>query len=547
MTINDSFDKTIRADLFGKGVKPTNFTTVNQLTFLSSMVENKSLIPSHSYGYTAGAYYRQKNVPSSLTVGGYDKNRFISHNISFDLNPNQNPVLALNSITVAASPSAASNKSTGWSTNPLPLFASFGTTDVGLYTVDSSTPYLWLPATICEQFERALGLTYDDTLQLYTFGSNSSQHDVLVNWNMTFKFILADLPGSTKIVTISLPYAAFDLQLSYPFPGLNATASSPATNYFPLRKAANATQYTIGRVFLQESYLMVDYERNNFSIYQAIFDSNALNNVDLIDIPRPRNSTFTGPSNKSSKLGRGALVGIVIGAVIISVATLAVCMFYLRRRRFRTVAPDLYSKRRGKFSKKRDILVEVGGSTHFPTEAPADREVIELPGGPTIELQGSPVDGSVYGAAYHKFSTELPTPKSHIGKKPVELESRRSPPQLYELDYTPMNSPNSPSRYSPEGSGPQGTVSSRGLSTMSSQLSSPRPSPVTPDQKLSPMGRVARMDGPVERSDSQVSRWVEQSGAAQRSPTESKYLVDSTELRRSPAVTPKRSRRFSWE
>lgn len=43
----------------GLGVIPSNFSSKNQATFLSSMVENQSVIPSHSYGYTAGAYYRE--------------------------------------------------------------------------------------------------------------------------------------------------------------------------------------------------------------------------------------------------------------------------------------------------------------------------------------------------------------------------------------------------------------------------------------------------------------------------------------------------------
>lgn len=44
---------------FGLGVEPTNFTSADKPTFLDSMVETMSLIPSHSYGYTAGAYYRK--------------------------------------------------------------------------------------------------------------------------------------------------------------------------------------------------------------------------------------------------------------------------------------------------------------------------------------------------------------------------------------------------------------------------------------------------------------------------------------------------------
>ena len=44
---------------FGLGVQRTNFTSSDQPTFIDSIVENKSLIPSHSYGYTAGAHYRE--------------------------------------------------------------------------------------------------------------------------------------------------------------------------------------------------------------------------------------------------------------------------------------------------------------------------------------------------------------------------------------------------------------------------------------------------------------------------------------------------------
>ena len=44
---------------FGLGVEPTYFTSADKPTFLDSMVETMSLIPSHSYGYTAGAYYRE--------------------------------------------------------------------------------------------------------------------------------------------------------------------------------------------------------------------------------------------------------------------------------------------------------------------------------------------------------------------------------------------------------------------------------------------------------------------------------------------------------
>lgn len=50
----------------GLGVQQTRFSgNENNLPFLSSLVENASFIPSHSYGYTAGASYRKSHNDSS--------------------------------------------------------------------------------------------------------------------------------------------------------------------------------------------------------------------------------------------------------------------------------------------------------------------------------------------------------------------------------------------------------------------------------------------------------------------------------------------------
>ena len=47
----------------GLGIQSSRFEgTTNQLTFLSSLGETEGLIPSHSYGYTAGAYYRKCQI-----------------------------------------------------------------------------------------------------------------------------------------------------------------------------------------------------------------------------------------------------------------------------------------------------------------------------------------------------------------------------------------------------------------------------------------------------------------------------------------------------
>ena len=377
-----------------------------------------------------------KKVPASLVLGGFDANRFEPHDVTFDLDPNGNPVVALNEITVTAQLPPSSQVSTGWPGNSLKLL---GTDEANLFTIDSSTPYLWLPGEVCLEFEKAFGLTYDDNVRLYTFGSNSTQREALVNWNMTLNFVVADLPGSSNVVSLSLPYDAFDLQLSYPYPGLNATQSSPPTNYFPLRKATNRTQYTIGRTFLQETYLKVDYERNNFSIYQATFSPNALAGADLISISRPKNSTFTGPKAAPPKplLSKAGVAGVSVGGAIALFSSLFLIVLLIRFRRgnanhgyIREKGDDL---RKRKTSNNRFIRwlfrlpkpntpTEIGGSDRFAFEAPTDRQYMELPAKTSkSELEGSDPDTPAYSEVEYRSTGKPVNAIGHDPDQPVEL------------------------------------------------------------------------------------------------------------------------------
>lgn len=463
-----------------------------------------------------------KHVPSSLTLGGYDANRFTAHNISFDLDPNLDPVVALNAITVAAEPLSTSKKSTGWSANSTTLL---GPADVALYTIDSSTPYLWLPESVCSQFEKELGLKYDENVRLYTFDENSSQHETLLNWNLTFEFIIADLPGSSKSISLTLPYAAFDLELTYPFPNLNSSPTSQGTKYFPLRKAANDTQYTIGRAFLQETYLVVDYERNNFSLYQATFAQDALTNTKLVDITRPTNSSVTGGPTVSSShsVGIGAIIGIAVGASIVCLGGILISYLCVRRRRAARLAeekegnppasPDktLLGRLGGWFtgSRKSPLPTEIEGTARYPHEAPTDGEIIELPTSAPIELAGSEVQISPYEAAERKFRMNVITPVGHNPAKPVELQHRTSTEGFYGPKSGPDRedeqapSPRSLPPYSANHVGRRNTqttgVSSRSMRTSrasSSNLSSPMLiSPVTPNHRSPGMPSLSNLAG----------------------------------------------------
>ncbi|MCJ1283288.1 hypothetical protein MMC26_002616 [Xylographa opegraphella] len=371
----------------GLGTKASNFTNVDKPTFLSSLANQT--IPSLSYSYTAGAPYQLKQVPSSLVLGGMDLNRYYPHNATFALDPDLNPVVSINQVTIAANPPPTSSISNSWSgQKPYTLFE---TSDADLFTIDSTTPFLWLPEAVCTRLEAAFDIVYNEVLQLYLL--NTTQQQTLANANISFTFDLSDYPGSSNVVSLHLSYNAFDLALSYGFPGLESVfpqmnASSPSVSYLPVRKAANSTQYTIGRMFLQETYLIVDYQRNNFSISQAKFELDAIDNQSLMDIEPPSTDAAAATDQSSQGLTAGAWIATAVGALVgLVILTLLICFLVFRRRALSrtrqgqahdTVIDRCFTKWFVD-NKKHEFVAEIDiGKSEKPAEMDAG-EVPELP------------------------------------------------------------------------------------------------------------------------------------------------------------------------
>lgn len=373
-----------------------------------------------------------KRVPASLTLGGIDANRFVSNDVSFSLTSDYAPVVAINSISVSSSPPGGQSLPSNWNSNPQTLLSG---SQAGLFTIDTSTPFLWLPDTVCDSFASSLNLTYDDNLQLYLFpDDNSSSPNTLTGWNLTFTFGLSNLPGSSNEVELTLPYDAFNLQLSYPFPNLDAVFTSPPTNYFPLRKAGNSTQYTIGRAFLQETYLTVDYERNNFSLSQAVFTEEAVSNVNLMAITRPKNSTWPGSDTSThSGLSTGAKVGIGVGVAVgalIVLAALGILYFRRKAAKDNTMSEKQKPKRRSLMSllhrgpDSKSSVSELLGDKRHPTEVAADSSAtrFELSGNSPIEMPAGSVSPrflATNGESGHRGSMTV----RNDPRRPAELEN----------------------------------------------------------------------------------------------------------------------------
>ena len=122
-------------------------------------------------------------------------------------------------------------------------------TDSILTLVDSTVPHIWLPPEACQAFEAAFGISYNPISNLYLV--NDTLHDTLKKRNASIIFEISNNGKDDPSINITLPYASFDLEVQKGYPLVTKTSK-----YFPLRRARDDTQYTLGRTFLQESYVL---------------------------------------------------------------------------------------------------------------------------------------------------------------------------------------------------------------------------------------------------------------------------------------------------
>lgn len=374
-------------------------------------LRKQSKIPSLSFAYTAGAKYRLKTVFGSLILGGYDSTRFKPNANPFSFSFSTDPSRLL---TVGVESIMATNTLKG--TFSLSSGAHFS-------LIDSTVPHLWLPRQICDNFEQAFGLTYDPQTDLYVINSTMYAQLKAKNPTITIKLVNSLENTSSNYTNIVLPYAAFDLQASYPW-------YSNATNYFPIRRAANDTQYVLGRTLLQEAYLIVDYERANFSISQAVFPD-PLPAANIVTITPGSNSTSNQQTTtSSSSLGTAAIAGIAAGGAAL-LLIIGLAFFFFHRKRSSKKKYELANTQISE-SGSGHLVGGVGGGVAAQKYDPQNPQ--ELYGTPLTEL-ASPTHHHHGGSEHKPFLTasnvpqELPTPsETHPRWREVTRQ------EYYEMD-----------------------------------------------------------------------------------------------------------------
>jgi hypothetical protein len=395
--------------ILGLNPRPTNFTTQNdpQPSFMQ-LLKNESDIPSLSYSYTAGAPYRLNKALGSLILGGYDASAFNDSQLSYKFLSDQSLDLTVGVQSITTNTSAGETKLQDGLISML---------------IDSSIADIYLPLTACQAFEKAFGLTWNSTAGMYLVNDNLHSKLTAANPSVTFSLTTPITGGPGFSVT--LPYASFDLRAS---PPLVETAS----RYFPLKRAANETQYILGRTFLQEAYLIVDYERASFSVNANIWNATAVSDIVTI-LPLEAQQSPGTPA-----LGGGAIAGIVIGVLVfVAIVATAVLRHVVRQRR-QQAADAEKSSESGLAETKTELP-----AGDVPT--PENAESAKSPNPPMSELGsalrselGSP-ESQVRSELASEAATrsELGSPESHVRSELATEGTARSelasPIQLSEL------------------------------------------------------------------------------------------------------------------
>ena len=272
-------------------------------TSLLTSLKDQGKVPSRSWAYTAGAVYREPSAFGSLTIGGFDTTRFVPNSLSIPFGPqsSRDLLLGLQSIT------------TNISTVPL--------LSEGIFVfLDSLVPHLWLPPQVCEAFQNTFSLIYNASRNLYFV--NETSHSELVAQNPSVTLVLGQGLRGGEIVNVTMQYGSFDLM------DHGEHYAENGTTYFPLRQAQSKDQYTLGRAFFQDTYIIADYERGNFSVSQAVYP-NTSTRKNIVTIHPPSDN-----KNESHRrvLAKEAIASIVLGVVVFLILMALVWRFTRLRK-----------------------------------------------------------------------------------------------------------------------------------------------------------------------------------------------------------------------
>jgi hypothetical protein len=348
--------------------------------------------------------------------------------------------------------------------------------DVTMF-VDSTVAELYLPIEICQAFEDAFGLQYDEATDLYLV--NNTLHQNLLLQNPSVTFTLGQKYSSQATVQITLPYAAFDLEASPPYRGLQEK-----TKYFPIRRSNESDNWVLGRTFLQEAYLTVDWERQKFTV--SAIDWTFGKAPEILPIVSPDYSVPPSPPSRKKPLSSTAVVGLAVGGGFLFALVMCAVGWWFWRRRHQQNLQAIEAKYQAEVAAVAAKKVEEPpSSATCSTGGRTILSIAELPSGASENHQAgsstqekglmvvSEADGTE-GQIY-EMPGDMPVPQEADGRQLSEKESMVMRERIYngvDPNGTPHVAPESRHRLAP--------ISPSEVSMVSGPLANGNVSPVTP-------------------------------------------------------------------
>jgi hypothetical protein len=338
-------------------------------------------------------------VLGSLTLGGYDASKVIPNDLTFIFAPDNERDLVVGVAGITA------NTTTKQNINLLEQ------DDLNMF-IDSTIAEMWLPTQVCKAFEDAFGLKYDNKTNLYLV--DDTLHQTLLAQNPSVTFTLGQKYSTDATMQITLPYAAFDLEASPPYRGLQQKK-----RYFPIRQGVNASQWVLGRTFLQEAYLTVDWERQNFSV--SAIDWTFGKPSQLIPIVSPQYAVLEAPPAPKKPLSTGAIIGAALGGGFALALILVVVGWWFWRRRHKRKLEAIKAKYEADVAAAAAAKKETPDKSDEPPTSPIQESETGTGIFPKAELPGE-------SAVYHEMSTNSKE------KEPMAInEADNTEAQIFEM------------------------------------------------------------------------------------------------------------------
>jgi hypothetical protein len=348
--------------------------------------------------------------------------------------------------------------------------------------IDSTVAEIWLPTSSCLLFEKAFGLVWDPDSELYLVSDALHNQLLATNPNITFNIAPWTQPGQTASVNIVLPYNAFDLTAKPPYQTLNTTS-----RYFPLRRADNEQEYTLGRTFLQEAYLTVDWERQNFSVSQCSWIAGAQQHIVPIQSVNgttgTSGSTLGVSSRNDASLTPGAIAGIAVGVVAILLLSGILAFLYLRKKRDKAIKledEDTPTKTVDTESSKGDeepsstlVFPKAELEANTPIRHEADGTFYKPGGGKSgASSDAALVESDAKEREIYEMPGDMPKRQEADGRQMSEKEAMRVREERYNGVDPSTGTPTTPSDRSPISPNDRSPTSTIAGSTLPSTLGS---------------------------------------------------------------------------